>query len=458
MIDNRSAKEGAVCSRSIGAVYPHEGFRPSPAPKQDKESDKAFWTLMTMMVLMGVTGLLALLVVFLVGGFGPMPPLNEAASASHPLIEDPPGAALAQRVPAPLTSTPVSLAAMSPAPSPTNTPVITPTATPTPCINDAVFVADVTLPDGAEVVAGSRIDKTWRLRNTGTCLWREGYRFKFVSGDNLGLVDSIPVVFTDPGASTDVAIPMFAPKSAGEYHSAWQMVDPQGKVFGQPAVMKIVIGKIPASAPAAKSTGTPKEIPLEAGPDIRFWVEDERIQAGDTTRLHVVTEDVAAVWLDGDIVVGGCGVLEIAPCISTTYTLDVQFRSGEHVYQNVAVEVLGSCAGEDYPDLTIDFTVAPVPLFMDQPSEISYTVLNLGNETARGFNVVFNPGPFVSSPIMLMDGFELAPGYGLKSSYSYTWPVSGVYQALIRVDGTNSVEESNEENNTNARVVVVEGK
>jgi murein DD-endopeptidase MepM/ murein hydrolase activator NlpD len=37
-----------------------------------------------------------------------------------------------------------------------------------PGIDDAVLVADVTFPDGTEVVSGVPFVKTWRLRNTGT--------------------------------------------------------------------------------------------------------------------------------------------------------------------------------------------------------------------------------------------------------------------------------------------------
>ncbi len=448
MSDNCNASEGALRPQRVEIAYLNNASRSVPGAERTKETDKAFWLLMSMTVLLGATGLLALLVVFLLNGFGSPPP--ESAGDEAPFL------AVAGSVQA-TTATLTTVFAATAAAAPTRAPTLAPTLAPTPCVNDAVFVADVTLPDGTEVTPGSRIDKTWRLRNTGTCLWREGYRFKFVSGDPLGLLDSIPVVFTEPGETTDVAIPMFTPKTAGEYSNVWQMVDPQGVTFGQPVVMKVVVEASPTVTPGPNATGPVAAAPDANEPAIHFWVEDESIQAGEKTRLHVETANVAAVWLDGEIVVGGNQVLEISPCMSTTYTLDVQLRTGEHVYQNVTVEVSGRCGSDVYPDLIIDFSVTPSPVRVGQPAVVSYTVMNLGDETAKGFDVVFRPGLFAPEPLRVMVGLELAPGYALQSVYSYTWPISGVHEALIRVDAANAVGESSEDNNTAVHMVVVEG-
>ena len=83
-----------------------------------------------------------------------------------------------QYVPAPPTATEIP----TEGPTATETPVTatpTPSATLTPtaaeasvtpsCSNLATFVADVTIPDHANVGAGQSFVKTWRLRNTGTC-------------------------------------------------------------------------------------------------------------------------------------------------------------------------------------------------------------------------------------------------------------------------------------------------
>src|SRR5207244_11620966 len=63
----------------------------------------------------------------------------------------------------------------------------TPSPTPGgPCINNAHFVADVTVPDGTEFMPGQPIDKQWRVKNTGTCDWGADYRLVLVSGNAMG--------------------------------------------------------------------------------------------------------------------------------------------------------------------------------------------------------------------------------------------------------------------------------
>ena len=52
----------------------------------------------------------------------------------------------------------------------------------------------------------------------------------------------------------------------------------------------------------------------------------------------------------------------------------------------------------------------------------------------------------------------LTTGFGLMSTYSYTWPISGVFQLRLQVDALNSVEEIDEQNNSVDRVVVVSEK
>ncbi|HRI57933.1 MAG TPA: NBR1-Ig-like domain-containing protein, partial [Anaerolineae bacterium] len=53
-------------------------------------------------------------------------------------------------------------------------------------VDDAAFVADVTIPDGTEVVAGTTFVKIWRLRNSGTSTWGPGYTLEHVDGPAFG--------------------------------------------------------------------------------------------------------------------------------------------------------------------------------------------------------------------------------------------------------------------------------
>ena len=50
-------------------------------------------------------------------------------------------------------------------------PTIIPTTNPRDCVNDLLFISDVTIPDNSFVTYGSNIDKQWLVQNSGTCNW-----------------------------------------------------------------------------------------------------------------------------------------------------------------------------------------------------------------------------------------------------------------------------------------------
>jgi Ig-like domain-containing protein len=82
------------------------------------------------------------------------------------------------------------------------------------------FVADVTVPDGTTVTAGTTFIKTWRLKNCGTTDW-SGLTAVRISGafgpDTFG----IPKV--SPGATADISATMTAPGIAGHYRSTYRL-------------------------------------------------------------------------------------------------------------------------------------------------------------------------------------------------------------------------------------------
>ncbi|MGQ9627188.1 MAG: NBR1-Ig-like domain-containing protein, partial [Anaerolineae bacterium] len=130
--------------------------------------------------------------------------------------------------------------------TPTDTPTATdtPTDTPTPvpaCNPDSAFVTDVTVPDGTVFAPGARIDKVWRLRNTGDCTWDKGYQLVFIKGDLMGAPDAKSVFRTVPGDTTDIVVTMFAPEAPGQYISYWQMANDKGQRFGQRVTVNIVV-------------------------------------------------------------------------------------------------------------------------------------------------------------------------------------------------------------------------
>ncbi len=175
---------------------------------------------------------------------------GEAGPTSEPITATPKEVAIDTATPTDTptaTDTPVP-PTDTPAP-PTSTP--TEAATPTPtCVPDAAFVADVTVPDNAVFEPGGEFEKVWRLRNSGSCAWDEGYKLVFVSGEQMGAPASQPVPATAPEGTADVGITMQSPQTDGAYKGVWQMQAPSGQLFGQEVTVVIAV----QSAPGVGST------------------------------------------------------------------------------------------------------------------------------------------------------------------------------------------------------------
>ena len=50
---------------------------------------------------------------------------------------------------------------------------------------DAVYVSDVTIPDGTVLAPGEEFVKTWKFQNTGSCAWSEDFLITFTNGEDM---------------------------------------------------------------------------------------------------------------------------------------------------------------------------------------------------------------------------------------------------------------------------------
>lgn len=169
--------------------------------------------------------------------------------------------AAAQTVMADILATQSAEAALTPLASPTaeateppaETPTVTVTltvgvlATPgalgTPGLcDDAVWVSDVTVPDGSVMTPGQEFLKTWKVRNTGDCTWGAGYTL--IYGGYNDRMSGVPAALTTtvvPNQEVDVSVQFKAPTTPKEYLSAWRMANPNGYAFGQFFFVKIIV-------------------------------------------------------------------------------------------------------------------------------------------------------------------------------------------------------------------------
>lgn len=97
----------------------------------------------------------------------------------------------------------------------------------------AQFITDVTVPDGTTFNFGATFNKTWRLKNVGTCTWTTAYSMVFVSGDLLGAPTSVPMPQTvAPGQTVDITVPMVAANTPGTFTGFWEFKNASGQLFG----------------------------------------------------------------------------------------------------------------------------------------------------------------------------------------------------------------------------------
>lgn len=163
------------------------------------------------------------------------------------------------------TTTPTPLhfvtSTLPPLPVVTLTPSLTSTpadALPRPegCTDSAIFMSDVTIPDGTRVARGQTFTKTWRLRNMGTCPWDSTYTLVFIAGERMGAPDAIPVPVTAPKEDADISVALTAPSRDGAFTGIFELRDPDGKVIlvglDKSIWVKVSVG---AGAPAATSGG-----------------------------------------------------------------------------------------------------------------------------------------------------------------------------------------------------------
>ncbi|OGO73128.1 MAG: hypothetical protein A3K45_01655 [Chloroflexi bacterium RIFOXYC12_FULL_59_14] len=167
--------------------------------------------------------------------------------------------AAAKTVIAEISATAAAAASLTPLASPTSepsteAPTVTVTmtvgvlttpgilGTPLGLCDNAVFVSDVTVPDGSVMTPGQEFLKTWKVRNTGDCTWGAGYTVVYGGyNDKMSGVPAALATTVIPNQEVDVSVQFKAPTKAGEYLSAWRMANPSGYAFGQFFFIKIVV-------------------------------------------------------------------------------------------------------------------------------------------------------------------------------------------------------------------------
>ncbi len=193
--------------------------------------------------------------------------IGGAAETTTPAVTDTqiPTAVIATTAAPAVTETPTSQPAVAPDTEVSATATIGAVGPTNPpdCTNSAAFVADITIPDNTAVGAGTIFTKTWRIANTGTCVWGPSYTLVHYSEERMGAPNSVALDITYPGQNLDISMNLTAPTSTGRHQANFVIKNPAGLIMkiGDDSRLWVVISVTPGEAGAATAAVTATSAP-----------------------------------------------------------------------------------------------------------------------------------------------------------------------------------------------------
>jgi hypothetical protein len=241
-----------------------------------------------------------------------------------------------------------------PTTAPGQAPTATATATvvPTACTNNAALIADVTVPDGTQFAPNTGFIKTWRIKNTGTCTWDNGYRLIHHAGSLLGAISSsLPLPGNAaPGQTIDLSLSLVSPAAEGSYQSDWLLQNAQGQPFGvgrssSPFWVKIVVpGKQTTTISGLVYQDANQNGIYDPG-EVLMGSREVRLFAG--TACHVQSQAIASTLSNGS------GRYTFSGNYEGSYCVGLPGSSGLDDVHGIAI-----AAGQTMNDINLR---APVP-------------------------------------------------------------------------------------------------
>ncbi len=117
------------------------------------------------------------------------------------------------------------------------------------------------------VTAGKTFTKSWTIKNTGTCEWKEDFKFVYIGGDLMGAdTTKLRSGTIKPGSSLTFTLTFTAPSEPGSYTGYWRLATNAGELFGSQFTVGVTIAgstytPVPTSSSTATSTPEPTQTP-----------------------------------------------------------------------------------------------------------------------------------------------------------------------------------------------------
>jgi len=288
-----------------------------------------------------------------------------------------------------------------------------PTQKPPQCWDDADLVKVLSYDDdemtNPPVLApGEYFTKGWRMRNSGNCTWKSGYRLVYSYGNTAAAqMNGLPVQVkkdVKSGDTYDFEVDLIAPIVPGNYKGYWNMRNSQNVKFGETVWVNIVVAGAPTPTPP------PTQTPM---PDIDFTAAPTTITKGQTVLFNWSTNNVVGTYFyyDGqnwwEHQVAPNGQATEYPPYTMNYHLHVVQYDGSEVDRSILITV--NTPSDDAP--VIEYLTSTPPQIM------------LGETVSIDWEV---SGPVHLVQFLIDDIAVLDPA-----------PVQGNYQHTPQTDGTH---------------------
>ncbi|KAJ2342026.1 hypothetical protein GGH92_005555 [Coemansia sp. RSA 2673] len=98
----------------------------------------------------------------------------------------------------------------------------------------AIFVEDVTIPDGTHMAPGELFVKIWSVANMGDSEWPKDTMLVHIEGEPSipGNKKTVPIVVSKRYEQVGIAVDLVAPMKPGRYVSQWRLMTSEGHYFG----------------------------------------------------------------------------------------------------------------------------------------------------------------------------------------------------------------------------------
>ncbi|HJS28524.1 MAG TPA: NBR1-Ig-like domain-containing protein, partial [Anaerolineales bacterium] len=320
----------------------------------------------------------------------------------------------------------------------------------------ALFLEDLTVPDGTEVAPGEIFLKRWKVRNSGTTTWGSGYSLAFFGDSQMGSPDALPVPAAKPGETAEISVSLRAPAEPGSHQSTWRLRNPSGQFIGDALFAMINVVRRAADPALIDLMGYVDDVTFADGTQVRPGQRMEKVWRVRNLGTSSWGQGYILVFSSGDRMGGpeSIPLPQTAPGQTADLRLTLTAPTAPGLHRSVwkarrpdgqifehemfaEIEVVRELVAGDLVDgarFVRDVTITSGSVRRAGESALKmWQVRNTGSSTwGSGYKIVFSSGhPIDAAPEAVPPA---APGAEVNLSVRLTMPLNpGSYESAWRL-------------------------